>query len=347
MRSTSAWRNLLESADRRTFLKACGVLGAGLAGGALVKSAIETVASRRRVSETRLAMGTFVTLTAVSESRHRCEAAIGYAFEEMDRLIPLLSRHDSSSPVAVLNSEGRLTDAPPEVVSMIERSRAFHRSTGGAFDITVQPILDLMRKRLAVDPQWTPSLQEVETVLSQVGTNRVELSGRSVALGGDGMGVTFDGIAKGFIVDRMSEILGTMHGVENYLVNAGGDIRTSGERSPGKPWTIAIQNPAENEPYAGLIRLTTGAVATSGNYEVYYDKEKVFHHIVNPSTGVSAAHCAGVTVRAATAMEADALSTATFVLGPERGSRLIDRLDKRECLILDKSGQATRSRGWA
>jgi thiamine biosynthesis lipoprotein len=202
-----------------------------------------------------------------------------------------------------------------------------------------------MRERLAEDPLWTPTTQEIDLALSCVGASRIQLSGRDVVLGGDGMAVTLDGIAKGFVVDRLSETL-REHGIENHLVNAGGDIRTSGERTPETSWTIAIQNPAKDKPYSGFIRMTTGAVATSGDYEVYYDKAKVFHHIVNPHTGLSPTHCAGVTVRAATAMEADALSTATFVLGPREGTRLIDSLDNRECLILDHSGRPTRSRGW-
>ena len=348
MTRNDIWADLLRAGDRRTFLKVCGVLGIGAVGGGVLQSVFKVipVGVEGTVSETRLAMGTYVTLTAVHSSYDHAEEAIGRAFEEMDRLVAILSRHDSTTPVSFLNREGVLSDPPPELAQMIERSLHFGRLTGGAFDITVQPIIDLLKRSVANDPASAPARADIYAALRLVGAEKIELTSRGLRLGEDGMKVTLDGIAKGYVVDRMSETLST-HGIENHLVNAGGDIRTRGARSKDRPWTVAVEDPDKRRRYPDVIRMTTGAVATSGNYEVYFDNDRVFHHIIDPRRGDSPDHCVSVSVRAATAMEADALSTATFVLGPQEGVQLLNGLEDRECLVVDGEGHEFRSGGWS
>jgi thiamine biosynthesis lipoprotein len=162
------------------------------------------------------------------------------------------------------------------------------------------------------------------------------------------MGITLDGIAKGYVVDAMSAILAAA-GVENHLVNAGGDIRTSGKSVSGEPWRIAIEDPEKKKNYPEVIRMTDGAVATSGGYEVYYDQERVFHHVVDPRTGVSPQHSSSVTVRSASVTVADALSTAVFVAEPTVGLRMVEsagRAYRSQCLILGTDGGRYSSAGW-
>ena len=100
------------------------------------------------------------------------------------------------------------------------------------------------------------------------------------------MGITLDGIAKGLIVDWAAEEL-TRRGIDHFLINAGGDIRVAGGKGDGAPWRIAIRDPKSSDSYAAVIRLRDGAIATSGNYEVYFDREKLYHHIVSPWNGLS------------------------------------------------------------
>jgi thiamine biosynthesis lipoprotein len=160
----------------------------------------------------------------------------------------------------------------------------------------------------------------------------------------DGMGVTLDGIAKGHIVDCASRVL-SGHGVRDHLINAGGDIRAAGRPSDRPAWRIAVQDPEKRRNYPAVIELNDGAVATSGDYEVYYDREKLFHHVIDPRTGSSPHSASSVSVVSTSVMEADALSTAVFVLAPNDGIRLIDSIDRAECLVLgdDRSYQ---SKGW-
>ena len=159
------------------------------------------------------------------------------------------------------------------------------------------------------------------------------------------MGVTLDGIAKGFIVDRVAESLGGQ-GLENYLINAGGDIRAAGTKEEKQPWTVAVQDPAKNGEFPDVIHLSDGAVATSGSYEVYFDRERTFHHIVNSRTGRSPNLNASVSVVAPSSMAADALATTAFVMEPDDGLAFIDALRGCECLIIDKDGRELKSKRW-
>jgi len=159
------------------------------------------------------------------------------------------------------------------------------------------------------------------------------------------MGITLDGIAKGYIVDRASVIL-LKYKIENHLINASGDIKAMGLRADGRPWTVAIQDPVKKNNHLDLIHLTDIAVATSGNYENYFDRDKIFHHIVNPKTGRSPVLNVSASVIAPTAMEADVLATTLVVMNSTDGLRLIDSLPQCEALIISRANQIKRSTGW-
>ncbi len=332
---------------RRSFLKLSGLLGLGVATTALlpIEQAEAVLFGKKeyKVSRTGLAMGTYVSMTAIHSSRDEAEQAIGLAFEEIDRLSRILSRHDSSSPVSELNRAGYLKAAPQEVLELVARSIYYNRQTGGAFDVTVKPLVDLYKESFKSGSKPTES--EVQAVLQRVGAEHLRFEGGNIRLMREGMGLTLDGIAKGYIVDRAAEWL-TANGVVNHLINAGGDIRTSGSAAKGKPWTIAVQDPAKQKQYPDLIRMTSGAIATSGNYEVFYDREKVFHHIVDSRTGSSPELSASVTVKANTVMDADALSTSVFVMQPTAGVKFINGQSGCECLVVANDGRVSESVGW-
>ncbi|MEN8136044.1 MAG: FAD:protein FMN transferase [Thermodesulfobacteriota bacterium] len=332
---------------RRSFLKLSGLLGLGVATASLLPveqaEAVLFGSKEYKVSRTRLAMGTYVSITAIHSSRDEAENAIGLAFEEMDRLSAVLSRYDSSSPVSALNTSGILQDAPREVVEMVARSIYYNRQTNGAFDITVKPLVDLYKSSFKGGGKPTDS--EVEAVLQRVGAEHLRLEGGNIRFMQEGMGITLDGIAKGYIVDRAAELLAAK-GIDNHLINAGGDIRTSGAAAKGKPWTVAIQDPAKQKQYPDVIRMTSGAIATSGNYEIFYDREMVFHHIVDGRTGLSPEIAASVTIKADTVMDADALSTSVFVMQPTAGIRFINGQPGCECLVVGNNGLVARSNGW-
>jgi thiamine biosynthesis lipoprotein len=332
---------------RRSFLKLSGLLGLGVATASLMPvdqaEALFFGNKEFKVSRTKLAMGTYVSMTAIHSSRDQAENAIGLAFEEIEHLAALLSRYESSSPVSALNGDGVLKGAPPEVVAMVARSLDYHQQTNGAFDITVQPLVDLYKDSFKAGSK--PADSEVELVLGRVGAENLRLEGSDLRFLQEGMGITLDGIAKGYIVDRAAGVLANQ-GITNHLINAGGDIRTNGVAAKGKPWTVAIQDPAKQKHYPDVIQMASGAIATSGNYEIFYDREKVFHHIVDGRTGLSPEISASVTVKAATVMDADALATSLFVMQPTAGIRFINSQPGCECLVVGNNGLVARSDGW-
>ncbi len=332
---------------RRSFLKLSGLLGLGVASAALwpaVKA--ETLwfgPEEYKVTETRLAMGTFVAMTAIHPSRDEAEQAIGLAFNEIDRLNALLTHFEKSSAVGSFNATGKIDQAPQEMLELVARSLYYNRETRGAFDITVKPIIDLYKDSFAKSHQ--PSENEIDRALKLVGSNNILFQSGSLQFAGSEMGITLDGIAKGYIVDKASAVL-RANGVSNHLINAGGDIRTSGLAAQGKAWTVAIQDPGKSKEYPDIITMKDGAIATSGNYEIYYDSEKLFHHIVNSKTGHSPHLSSSVTVIAPTVMDADALATSVFVMEPVAGVQFINSQPDCECFVIGKDGAMSQSKGW-
>lgn len=334
--------------NRRAFLKYSGLLGLGLTSAGILPATAEAIKFNNddyKVSETKSAMGTYVSMTLLHSSKDKAEEAMGRAYEEIDRLTGLMNRFDHATAVAQLNNEGYLDEVPPEVVQVIARSLEYYRISQGTFDISVKPVVDLFKKNFSDNKSIMPNNRELDRVLNLVGSDKIEINGRTIRFKKPGVGITLDGIAKGYIVDRASKVLAD-HQVKNHLINAGGDIRTSGANLDKKPWTVAIQDPQKKRQYPDIIHMTNGAIATSGNYEVYFDREKMFHHIVNPKTGMSPDMSASVSVLADTAMNADALSTSVFVMKPAAGIRLIDSIPSCECLVISRTGKMLKSPGW-
>ncbi len=289
-------------------------------------------------------MGTFAAITAMHPSRTEADDAIGRAFEEMDRVSRLLNRYQPASAIGTLNKEGYLSDIPPEVSEVIARSLHFHKASNGAFDITVKPLVDLYKEHFEAHKS-PPSEAKVAKVLDLVDGSAVRFDGRTIRFTKEGMGITLDGIAKGYIIDCGAKTL-EREGIKHALINAGGDIRAIGGKQSKTPWKVAVQNPDKDGPYVDTVTMVNGAIATSGNYEVYFDQEKLYHHIVNPKTGRSPLQSTSVTVSASNVMDADALSTAVFVLEPDAGKRFIENMPKTECLILNSSEKKIMSTGW-
>jgi len=334
--------------DRRSFLKLSGLLGLGIASAATLPVAAEAVSFNKKtmkVSKTRLAMGTFVSMTLMHPSKDQAEEAMEASFSEIDRLSGLLSRYDHASAIHDLNTQGHLKDLPPEVARVVASSLDYHRLTGGCFDVTVKPVVDLFQQKLGGEKKVWPTETEIKDLLKLVDARNIDLKEKSLSFRTPGMGITLDGIAKGFIVDRASEVLSS-RGIRNHLINAGGDIRTRGSKEDGKPWTVAIQDPWKRQTYPDVIQIGDGSIATSGNYEIFYDREKMFHHIVNPKTGFSPDLTTSVSIMAKTTMEADALATSLCVMTPSQGTEFVNGLAACESLVIGKDGALWKSKGW-
>jgi len=313
----------------------------------LATESVPVRGNRFRVTCSQPSMGTLVSVTAVHESSGQVQDAVALSFQEMDRVVNLLNRYDSSSALSYLNTEGSIEGPPPELATVMRQAQFFHGASEGAFDATVQPLVDLFRNGAigGVGSVTTPGESEILQALSLVAGGKVEVGPDTIRLPMPGMGVTLDGIAKGYVVDRMAVVLGE-EGLKDFLINAGGDIRSVGVREDGRAWRVGVQDPKKQGDLPDVIGLSNGAVATSGSYEIYFDREQIHHHIVSARTGSSPQTSQSVSVIAPTTLAADALATSVFVMEPERGVDFIESFSQCACLIVDLQGRQLRSKGW-
>jgi len=292
------------------------------------------------VSRTRLLMGTTVTITVTGVKESRALDAIEGAFAEVARVDRLMSTYRSESQVGVLNRTGRV-EAGPDLLLVLERARTISEASSGAFDITIKPLLDLF-SRLFEQEERAPEPAEIKACLLRVGYRRLTVEGTLVSLPA-GSEISLGGIAKGYAIDLAVAAL-LREGIDHALVNAGGDLYALGNRE-GEPWRIAVQNPRERDDLLATIPLSAMAVATSGDYERSFDPDHEYHHIIDPRTGLSARGVMSVTITASSALDADALATAVFVLGADDGLALIESLDGIEAFLITDEGTIVTSGG--
>lgn len=331
---------------RRAFLQGLGILGAGWAIKSWARPLTTTPFSTSlvQVSETRNLMGTFVTITLFHPSGQQAQTALGEAFQRMENLIQIFNRHESGTPVSYLNERGFLNNPPPELCTVLRQAIAIHSRTLGAFDITIKPVLDLYEAENALGRLPVP--EAIQGALSRIGAAGVKIGPDNIAFRREGMGITLDGIAKGTIVDKTITFL-QKNGIRHALVDAGGDLRVIGGRSAGRPWRIAVYDPTKETKSPEEILLQDGAVATSGSYMVYFDQEKIHHHILSPESGISPPWSVSATVIAPLAEEADAMATSLMILSPEEGLSLINRDNRLAAMLITKEGKKGHSLRWS
>ncbi|HPU01434.1 MAG: FAD:protein FMN transferase [Firmicutes bacterium] len=285
----------------------------------------------------RLLMDTDVSVQFYSGSSQEAEAAKEELFQEMRRLEQLLSYTESSSEVGKINRAAgkEPVQVGPEAMEAIAKAIYFAGLSEGAFDPSVAPLLDLWGFR--GETYRVPSSGEIEAAAALVDYRLVEIdrTAGTIFLPQPGMALDLGGIAKGYIIDRGLELL-ARRGMGHALINAGGDIGVLGPKPDGSPWRIGVKHPRrEGELIAVIPCSQKGAVVTSGDYERFFEKDgERYHHILDPQSGYPARTLISVTVVAPTAVEADALSTAIFVLGPQRGLELVESLPGIEAILV-------------
>lgn len=311
---------------RRDFCYLSGLVGLGIAtlGVHLLPESLLFDRMLYKVSDSRVEMGTYVNIILLHPSRWQAEEAMGQAFQEIHRLVAQLTCHQSTSYIGQLNAKGHLEGPPQEVMHVLRASIYYHGISYGAFDITVKPMVDLYQQSFQ-EQQSPPPPEAVWEIFECVGSKYLLLNENRASFARRGMGITLDGIAKGYIIDRALALLRRV-GIRHALIDAGGDIACFGGKGRNQPWRIALQDPCNSGRCLEEIELQRGGIATSGSYEVFFDQEKFYHHLISPGTGMPAQGTLSATIIAASAMEADALATALFILGPDRGSPLIRRL---------------------
>ena len=289
--------------------------------------------SRRRTAaappQLRIWRGTALGADALLQIHHPDPAVaarlIKQSIAEVRRLEHVFSLFQRDSATSNLNSKGYLEDPPLDLVQLLADSAHYSRLTDGAFDATVQPLWRLYAEHFGkpdADPDG-PSNDARAAAVALVGHDKVRLDEGSIHLG-HGMAVTLNGIAQGYITDRVAELL-LESGIERALVDMG-EIRALGDRASGEPWRIGLEDPAAPDRIAETIEVRDRAVATSGGYGTRFDPAGRFNHLFDPQTGFTSSRYLSVTVIAPSATTADALSTAFSLMALDRTQAIVDQL---------------------
>lgn len=339
-------------ANRRQFLwmavgggAALGLGGAWFTRGGERSEGLKALGSHAGLHAVRQqcwALGTEVSLTVLADCPETGQRAVEAALAEVRLVDRLMSLYRPDSQVSQLNREGIIAAPHRYLVSILRAAEAMSLYSEGAFDVTVQPLWSLYAEAAAAST--LPDSAAIASVRSHVNWRRVQLAGGVVRLSGDGTAITLNGIAQGFAADRVAATL-RRHGIQHALINTG-EIAALGSRDDETPWNVGIQHPRRQDAYQALAQLQGRCLSTSGDYATTFSKDRSHHHLFDPRTGRSPHDFSSVSIVAATAVEADALSTTVFVLGPERGLELVQATPGADALLVFKDGKMLTTDGF-
>ena len=293
-------------------------------------------------------MKTLFTISVTSTTdRERAQRAANAAFAEIRRVEELMTTWKAESHLSRVNANAGVgpVAVPPELIDLIEEANRVSRLSDGTFDISAQTLSSLWSHQAR--PPTLPNPAEVARRLPLIDHTSIhtDREKNTVYLTKPGMRIGLGAIAKGYAVDRAGQVL-LKHKIQDFVVYGGGDILFSGKKG-SKPWNVGIRDPRGRGRYfARFDILRDSAVGTSGDYEKFFIKDgKRYHHILDPRTGYPARGTVSATVVAKTAVLADALATAVFVLGVDRGMELVEGDPHLEAIIVDERLRAHVSSG--
>jgi thiamine biosynthesis lipoprotein len=306
--------------------------------------AFSSAAHAEWIGDARPLMGTEVSVRLWHDDPERGRELVEDVFAEAERINKLMSTYIEGSRISEINqfAAERPVLAGSELFNLIRRSLDISVLTLGAFDITY----DSVGQHYDFRKRQRPDDATVEAEREHINFRFVELdqAAGTVHFTEPGVRINLGGIAKGYVVERGVDIL-RVNGVMHAIVTAGGDSRLLGDRR-GQPWMVGIRDPRQDGEVAISVPLVDEAISTSGDYERYFEEgQKRYHHIIQPSTGVPASGVRSATVFGPDAVITDALSTSVFVMGVDKGLRLIGTLPDYESIVIDEFGRIFYSDG--
>jgi thiamine biosynthesis lipoprotein len=284
-----------------------------------------------------VSLGSVATIRLYHRDRSAGQRLIERVVAESRRLEMIFTLYEPGSTLCDLNRRGVLVAPPAELVDVLQQcDRAWH-VTGGVFDPTVQPLWTCYYKNFAeAGAASPPSGKTLDTSLQLVGWPKVQLSPDRIVFDKPGMGLTLNGIAQGYITDRVVDLLREA-GLESCLIDMG-EIRAVGTHPDGKPWNAALQGPAATEQKMATVDLVNKAVATSAANGFQFDETGTSNHIFNPVTGRCADPARAVSVIAETAAFADALSTAFTLMEDGQIVEVLKRAEGTRAFVSTAAG---------
>lgn len=288
----------------------------------------------------QILLGTVVEIQVRDEDEQKAENAITQAFAEVKRIDNLFTTYNEESPIWKLNnSNDSIIFVEDEIYNLLVLCDSVTKLSDDCFDVS----LDNLTKawRFYTDSPHLPTKEEIDAALNKSGWENIRLLENSMFIRKRDVGLNFGAIAKGYAVDKAIDIL-KKSGITEALVNAGGEISVIGSN-----WKVGIQHPRNERDIIAAIKLNDNTVATSGDYEQYFEQDGIrYHHILDPKSGYPAKGLQSVSVINESNTFADALATAVFVMGKEKGMKLIESLDNTEAMIIDNEGKVFYSSGF-
>ena len=291
-------------------------------------------------------MSTAIHVELWHDDAPRAERAIDAVMAEMHRIDRLMSPYKAESELSLINREAGRCAVPvgAELFGLIERSLHFSRLSDGAFDITFASVGQLYDYRSGI----APDAAALERARQAIGWRHLQLdaANRTIRFGRDGMRIDLGGFAKGYVVDTSIAILKRL-GVQHAVVAAGGDSHVMGDKR-GRPWSIAIRDPRDQKRVVAVLPLQDTSISTSGDYERFFERDGVrHHHVIDPKTGASPCSVHSVTILANDGLTSEGLSKCLFVLGLDRGMRLVESVPGADAVVVDAAGALHFSSGLA
>lgn len=321
--------------DRRRMLQ----ITAAACGTALLRlTARADAGSLKPVTWRGVALGAAAQITLYCEDEGVAREALDRAVREVRRLEGVFSLYLSDSAVSRLNRQGTLLNPPLDLVRLLSTAKGIAATSGGAFDPTIQPLWVLYAEHYSRRPQPLagPDARAIEGVLARVDHRAVRVETDKIAFERPGMGITLNGIAQGYITDRIADILKRAD-FRNILVDLG-EFRGVGAHPSGQPWRVSIASPGDDGGTQRELQVVDQAVATSAPLGTPFEASGKAHHLLDPRTGRCANLYRSVTVTAPRATAADGFSTAFAVMEWRDIERVVQALPWARVDALDVQG---------
>ena len=269
--------------------------------------------------------------------------------ELMEKYENLFSRTREGSDIWNINhSKGQPVEVSDETIDIIEDALEYCISSDGLFDIAIAPVTSLWNFVDTESPSL-PDSEALEEALTHVDYNCIQIEGNTVTLTDPDSGIDLGAIAKGYISDRLKDLV-VSEGCTSGLINLGGNVMTIGSKPNGSAWNIGIRKPFGTSAYdlSAKVAVSDMSVITSGTYERYFELDGItYHHILDPKTGYPVDNdLTSVSILTKDGTQGDALSTTCFALGVEKGMEFIESIDSAEAMFIDSEGNQTYSTGW-
>ena len=305
---------------------------------------------------------TVTTVTGYAESKEEFDEVSAYVLAELrdyHRLFDIYKRYDGIENLCTVNElvggVHRTVKVDARIIDMLTYAKEMYEKTGGKVNVAMGSVLSIWHEYRSegIDEPWAAKLPPMDKLMAaaehtDINSLVIDKENGTVTLTDPEARLDVGAIAKGYAVEMVAQGL-EKKGITGYVLNVGGNVRTVGAKADGKPWTVGVENPMEDEskPYIAYLGLSGQALVTSGSYQRYYVVDgRRYHHIIDPATLMPSEGFLSVSILCKSSAMGDALSTALFCMDLESGKALIESIEGAEAMWVLAGGETVRTGGF-